>query len=109
MTIETALSEIMIDTVTVAPVATKDTYGKRAWGTPSTLTKCRVQTGNYKFTDSSGQEKTAVGKVYVPGSPSLTLNDKLTLPDSSVPVILGIDRFNDELGSNHTVIHYGAG
>lgn len=107
MTIDAQLLEIMVDTITLAAVSTKDAYGKRTWATASSVTNCRVQTGSHKVIDNAGAEAVAVGKVYVPGSPTLTLNHKLTLPDGTSPPILQVERVGDEIGSNHTVIHYG--
>lgn len=107
MSIDNALTEIMVDTITIASVTAKTAYGVRTWGTATTINHCRVQSGDHKVLDSDGSEKVAVGKVYVPGSPTVTMNDKLTLPDGSQPPILLIDRVGDEIGSHHTVIHYG--
>lgn len=107
MTIDSELLEIMVDSITIAGVATKDAYGKRTWTSPTTITNCRVQTGNHKVIDSAGAEQVAVGKVYVPGSPTVTLYDKVTLPDGTQPPLLTIDRVGDEIGANHTVLHYG--
>ena len=109
MSIETLLTELMVQTITVAAVSTKDAYGKRTWGSPTSITNCRVQSGNHKVVDSTGQEQVAVGRVYVPGVPSITLNDKITLPGGATPPILMVDQFSDERGSHHTVIHYGGG
>lgn len=108
MAIDSALTALMVQSITIAAVATKDAYGKRTWGSASTINQCRVQTGDHKVLDSTGQEKVANGRVYVPGAPTLTLNDKMTLPDGSSPPILAINRFGDENGSHHTVIHYGS-
>jgi hypothetical protein len=107
MTIDTALTDIMVDTITLAAVSAKDAYGKHTWSTAVTVANCRVQTGNHKVVDATGVEAIAVGKVYVPGSPALSLFDKVTLPDGTQPPIITIDRVGDEIGSNHTVIHYG--
>lgn len=108
MAIDSLLTDLMIESISVAAVASKDAYGKRTWGSPSTISNCRVQTGDHKILDSLGQEKVANGRIYVPGAPTLTLNDKITLPDGSSPPILSIERFGDENGSHHSVIHYGS-
>lgn len=109
MSIETLLTDLMVETITVAPVSAKDSYGKRTWGSATSITHCRVQTGNHKIVDKAGQEQASAGRVYVPGSPTITLNDKITLPDGATPPILMIDQFSDERGSHHTVVHYGGG
>lgn len=108
MSIDPLLTELMVDSITVAAVSAKDAYGKRTWGSATTLSNCRVQSGDHKILDSLGQEKVATGRVYIAGAPTLTLNDKITLPDGSQPPVLAIDRFGDENGSHHTVIHYGS-
>lgn len=99
----------MVDTITLASVSAKDAYGKRTWAAPSTVTHCRVQTGEHKVIDSAGAETVASGKVYVPGNPTVTLYSKITLPDGTQPPVISIDRIGDEIGANHTVIHYGKG
>lgn len=107
MTIDSELLEIMVDTITLAGVSTKDAYGKRSWASAVTIENCRVESGNHRVIDNNGDETVAVGKVYVPGQPTATIYDKLTLPDGTTPPILMIDRVGDQFGSNHTVIHYG--
>ena len=107
MTIETLLTDIMIDTITLASVSAKDSYGKRTWASPTSITNCRVQSGTYKVSDLNGNEVVAQGKVYVPGAPTVTVNHKLTLPDGRTPPIIAIDRLNDEQSSHHTVLYYG--
>ena len=107
MTIETLLTDIMIETITLASVSAKDSYGKRTWNSASSITNCRVQSGTYKVRDSAGVEVIAQGKVYVPGSPTVTVNDKLTLPDSTTPPILAIDRLGDQDSAHHVVLYYG--
>ena len=108
MSVSPLLTELMVDSITVAAVSAKDAYGKRTWGSATTLSNCRVQSGDHKILDSLGQEKVATGRVYIAGSPTLTLNDKITLPDGSQPPVLAIDRLGDENGSHHTVVHYGS-
>ena len=107
MAIETALTDLMIDTIIVAPLSSTDSYGKHGWGTPVSINDCRVQTGSHKITDTTGQEIVAAGLVYVPNGPTVTPESKLTLPNGSSPRILKVDSKADERGAHHIVIHYG--
>lgn len=107
MAIESALSDLMIDSITIANSSSLDAYGKHSYATPTTVSHCRVQTGAHKVTDQDGQEIVATGKVYVAGVPTVTPESKITLPDGSTPRVLIVDRFADERGSHHTCIHYG--
>ncbi len=108
MTIETLLTDLMVESITIANSSSLDSYGKHSYATPTTVANCRVQTGAHKVTDQAGQEIAATGKVYVAGAPTVTPESKITLPDGSVPRVLVVDRFADERGSHHTCIHYGA-
>lgn len=108
MSLDALLAELMVDTVTIAAVSSKDAYGKRTWGSATTYPACRVQSGDHKVLDLAGQEKVATGRVYIPNAPTVTLNDRLVLPDGSVPPILAVDRLADERGAHHTVVHYGS-
>lgn len=105
--IDSDLTVLMIDTITISSLSTTDAYGKHSWGDPTSIGSCRVQTGAHKITDHNGQEVVAAGKVYVPGAPTVTPESKLTLPDGTSPRIMLVDSKTDENGSHHTVIHYG--
>lgn len=107
MALEDLLSDLMVETITLAPASSRDGYGKRSFGSAVTISNCRVEGGAHKVTDENGQEIVASGLVYVPGSPVATPESFLTLPDGSTPRILVVDRLGDERGSHHTVIHYG--
>lgn len=107
MTIETRLTDLMVETIVIANATGLDAYGKHSYGTARNVAQCRVQTGAHKVTDQAGQEIVASGKVYVAGYPTVTPESKITLPDGSVPRVLVVDSFSDERGNHHTCIHYG--
>lgn len=109
MTLQPALAALMIDTVTVAPAATTDAYGRTNHDAPLTYTGVRVRPSKHRVTDRDGKDHVATGLVYLPGHPEIGLDDLLTLPDGSVPVLLSMDRVSDEQGPHHTVLHYGSG
>jgi len=48
-----------------------------------------------------------VGTTSTGGAPSIGLQDKVTLPDGTVPKILSIDTFRDLSGLNHQAVHCG--
>lgn len=107
MALESALSDLMVETISISPASSRDAYGKRAFGTSVDVENCRVQGGAHKVTDQNGEEVVASGRVYVAGAPAATPESRLTLPDGSTPRILVVHRSTDERGAHHTVIHYG--
>lgn len=107
MTIETLLSDLMVETITITGATSIDSYGKHSYAAPTSVSHCRVQTGAHKITDMNGQEIVAAGKVYIASTPTITPESKITLPDGTTPRVLIVDTFSDERGSHHTCVHYG--
>ena len=109
MALEALLKELMIDTVTVAAVSTTDAYAKHTWGTPTTLTNCRVETGSWKVLAADGQEVVTSGRVFIPNGPTITPEHKLTFADGVSARIVRVERQTDERGAHHLVVYYGKG
>ena len=102
--------DMTFETVTVQGQASKDKYGKQTFGGATTTLEGRIINETKLVRDASGQEQVVTGKVIIPGaSTGVTLNHKLTLPDSSTPKILTVDEVTDEAEVHHTVITFGLG
>lgn len=107
MALDSPLAELMIDTITVAPVSATNAYAKHTWGSATTLKGCRVESGAFKVLDPSGQEVVTSGRVFVPNAPTITTEHKLTLPDTSSPRIVQVHKQTDERGAHHVVVYFG--
>ena len=100
--------EMMPDTITFNAGSAIDKYGKRTYGGTVTSASGRVVYETRLIKDTEGQDVVSAGRVYLYGPySSLTLSDKITLPNGSTPVILSIETKKDTGGNHHTVVHFG--
>lgn len=100
--------DLMPDTVTYTPVASRDQYGKPTFGTARTY-RARVVYKTIRTSSMvSGQETIAAGEVWLAGTLAPPdVDDKITLPNGATPIILNFERFTDDEGVHHTKILFG--
>lgn len=98
--------ELMPATVSIYPFASRDSYGKPAYGSPTNY-RARVLYKPVKVRAPDGQTIVARGVVWLAGTPVLSPQDKMILPDGSEPPILAIDMVPDENGPHHDKIYFG--
>jgi tRNA G18 (ribose-2'-O)-methylase SpoU len=103
-------TDLMPHTVTVAALSSRDAYGKptRAAATSYTarVTYKTQRVASQRLSDSSG-DVLSRGFVILAGTPNVGVDDLITLPDSSTPVILAVDRISDEDGLLYTKVYFG--
>jgi hypothetical protein len=100
-------ADMMGDTVTVASVSTRDAYGKPTFS-PARSYVARVVYKQTRIVNrTNGQDAIATGVVWLGGTPTLTIESRLTLPDGSTPPIMNWETFPDEEGLHHTKVYFG--
>jgi len=57
--------------------------------------------------DVNGQETLARTVVWLLGTPTITPEDKLVLPDATEPPIINTESFPDDEGDHHTKVYLG--
>lgn len=112
MTLEPGFLEMMPHTVTIEPFASRDGYGVSSYGTSRTH-RARIEGGNRQVITPEGEEKVSTRLVFIDpvpvgqSSPSeMTTKDRITLPagySPAQPVVLRVDREDDETGIHHLV------
>jgi len=106
--IDPRFAEMMTDTIIFNAGSTIDKYGKRTYGGTQTTATGRVVYENRLMKDAEGQDIVTTGRVYLYGAyPTLTLADKITLPNSTTPVIVALETKKDTGGNHHTIVHFG--
>lgn len=106
--IDSRFLEMMTDTVVFNAGSAIDKYGKRTYGGTQTSASARVVYETRLMKDAEGQDIVSAGRVYLYGPyASLTLADKITLPNGTTPVIVGLETKKDVGGNHHTVVHFG--
>ncbi len=89
-------ADMMRSVVRYKPVSGRDNYGKPTFGDPqyfmARVNYRAIRTSNR----TSGQETIAAGEVWLLGAINPNVDDEITLPDGSKPVLINWDTFNDE-------------
>lgn len=107
MTIETAFLDLMPSTVTIYSESSRDAYGKQSFSASGTAVRCRVVPESRATRTRDGREVTSSGRVYCYGTPTVSVDSRLTLPDGSDAIVLAVQVQNDQSGAHHTVITFG--
>jgi len=106
VTIEAAFLDLMPSSVTVFPVSTTDAYGKSTFGT-GVVTRCRVQETGRVVKNADNDDVYEVGTIIFYGTPAITTASKILLPSGATPLIISVQVYNDDTGTNHTTVSFG--
>jgi len=99
-------NDFMTDTVTIEPLASRDSYGTASYGAAVSY-PCRVDGKMRQVVDANGVERVSTAMIYLPGTPAIGPTDRLTMPagfSPSQPPILSVNPLTDEFGPHHTEI-----
>jgi hypothetical protein len=100
--------DCMNDTVVHYTMLSRNEYGQKTYNDGTTYPNCRVVYKHELVRGPDGNEIVAKGVIwfgyYVNINPD---QDKIVLPDGTDPPILMIEKYPDELGSNHTKLFFG--
>jgi len=102
--IDKQLTNFMPHTVTIAPYTAKNNYGEdtfTATRTASAYVEPPKQISKGLQVDTETYSKVA----YIADT-SITLRDKITLPDNSTPEIESISIHNEVVGLEHTMVTF---
>lgn len=86
---DSALQAMLTETVLLATFQGQDAYGKPTYG-PGVPTPARVAARVTTVTDAQGQERTSTSVVYLDGSITVSVSDRVVLPDGTAPAIQAI-------------------
>lgn len=99
-------ADMMPHTITLEEFAQRDAYGKPSYGSAVNYS-ARVSYKSKFIRRADGSEVLAQGEVWILGTPTVTVEDRITLPDGNTPVILMTELLSDELGSHHSKVIFG--
>lgn len=106
MTIETAFLDMMPSTVTIYPKSSTDAYGKFSFSATGTAVRCRIQPSDNVVTTEDNRQVVSRGTIIFYGTPTITSDSKIVLPDGTSPLILTVRVHNDDSGTHHTTVTY---
>lgn len=85
-------------TVTLEPYASTDAYGARTYGAAASVS-ARVVRKRQEIRDAGGETRISKAQVLIEGDQSVSLSDRITLPDGTMPPILSIGKTPDVGGT----------
>lgn len=103
MSIDPILREMMLQTVSIQPRASLNTYGEQSYGAAAERT-CRIEETMRLVYDSSGQRLVSSTTVYLDDVYGTLTTDFITLPDGRTPSIVTVAVHYDEVGPSHEVL-----
>ena len=104
MALDKQLSGFMPHTVTIAPFASKNNYGEDTYTTTRTASAYVEPSQN--INDGNQTDEESRSKQAFIADTSITLRDKITLPDGSTPEISSIAIHTEVVGLEHTVVSF---
>jgi len=104
MAIDKQLSGFMPHTVTIASFASKNNYGEDTYTTTRTASAYVEPNQNISMGNQINEESRP--KQAFIADTSITLRDKITLPDGSTPEISNISVHTEVIGLEHTVVSF---
>ncbi len=105
MAIDKQLTSFMPHTVTIAPFATKNAYGEDSFSGTTRTASAYVEPNQQLAYGDQINEKTTSKIAYI-SDLNITMNDKITLPDSSAPEIASIVIHDEVVGLEHTMVTF---
>lgn len=105
MAIDKQLTSFMPHTVTIEPFTTKNAYGEDSFSATTRTAPAYVEPNQQLSFGDQINEKTTSKIAYI-SDLNITINDKITLPDSSTPEIASIVIHNEVVGLEHTMVTF---
>ena len=99
---------MMPHTVTVFASSTLDKYGKQSYSASGVAHQCRLIWDSRMVRTTDGREILEAGRAIVYGMATVDVNDRITLPDGTSPLVTSVSKLKDEFGDHHVAIGFGA-
>jgi len=87
-------------TITINACTGFDEFGTPVLSTVATSYQALVVGQVKSIRDKGGVDKVSNTQVYLPGTVTISIEDKITMPDATVPLILAVQSFPNFDGSN---------
>lgn len=108
MAFDLELLDLMAETITIEPVASRDDFNKPTYGAAVSY-RCHISESSEQVVTVDGRQFVNATVIWaaphaVSGFPSVSPDCRVTLPDGSQPPIRSFAIVHDEEGANHMKI-----
>jgi hypothetical protein len=101
--VEAELRALMLETVVWKPLTGRNSAGEPTYGAPTTLL-CRIERTQRLVVAKDGQYRVSSNTIYLDDVYGVTVDDQVTLPNSTTPFILNVETLFDDVGPYNQVI-----
>jgi len=109
MAFSTGFLSLMTSTLKVSTRSAHSFYGEPTFTGSTTSYRARIveKPGYLRTGESEEIAYRHMAWVRSTGATSITASDRVTLPDTSTPPVVGVERFSDEDGPHHVKVYFG--
>jgi hypothetical protein len=104
MALDQQLVNFFPHTVTISSFSSKNNYGEDAYGSTRTV-KAYVEPNQTLSLSAETNEQTFTRVAYI-NDLTVTVRDKITLSDGTIPKIINIETHTEVLGLEHSVVRF---
>lgn len=97
--------DLLNDTITHYPLASRDAYGKPTYNSGTQYSVRLVKT-NKLITNNEGKEVVSTSHIWILGTPNISPEDKIELSNGDIPVVAAVETFQDEIGTSHVKVYF---
>lgn len=103
------LLKLFDQTVTVRRTTGQNSRGDRLYSPSAETYKARQENKTTLVKDRLGQDVVSKTRCFVAatstGFPSIGVDDRVTMPDGTMPKLIAVDQLRDAAGPNHEVLY----
>jgi hypothetical protein len=97
--------DMLVDTVTVAPMTGRSDDGQATYGAPKSY-QARINYETHNVLGKENQLVVARGVIWMACIDPINVDDRITFPDGTQPVILMVSAGSDENGPAYTKLDF---
>lgn len=105
MTIDRQLYDFMPHTVTIQAFSSNNNYGEQTHSVVTRTAKAYVEPNTVMSFTKDARDQHYPKKIYVADT-NITLQDKITLPDGTIPRIDALEKHIEVTGLEHTIVTF---
>lgn len=113
--IDRALIAMMTQTITWTTGGSLSAYGVPSWGSTGHAMRARITFKHQQVRDNHGNVREARGTIWCVQDSTHTngqsftpsVDDRIVLPDNTMPPVLTVETFADESGTHHHKVAFG--
>lgn len=94
-----ALKQLLKESLSIYAFSSRNSDNEFTYAASATTVACRIQHRRVVIQTDEARQVMSTTQIYVDGATSIGANDKIVLPDGTIPKIMAIYKTPDETGA----------